>query len=229
MNPQKPKSAKDKILEELQAIHAFLSEPQTPVSDTAAKNSETAATGETRSLFEQSDDCLDPEKMKQLTLEQVAGQSELFRASSLHSEDKRNEAPQTKMDSEIAPNNRSEKSDSKNEKELENPEISDENPFLPRHIRDRLHKGQANIMDELMQVGDSLKRDKNHFLYTSALITRKNSLEAQSLSDIQYNVDRIVDQLVAEYLPKIEAELRLRLRVRLTKARNEQPGSESQL
>ena len=229
MNPKNPKSAKDKILDELLAIHAFLSGPQARESESATKKSERVTTGETRSLFEQSDDCLDDEKMKQLTNVRAADQSELLRASTSQTDDKKKEAPQTKMDTEATPKNKSEISDSQIEADLESPEISDDNPFLPRHIRDRLHKGQANIMDELMQVGDSLKRDKNHFLYTSALITRKNSLEAHSLSDIQNNVDRIVDDLVAEYLPKIEAELRLRLRARLTKARNKPSGSESQL
>ena len=227
MNPKKPKSAKEKILEELQSIHAFLSEQDSAESDSNANFSENEFSGETRSLFEQSGDCLDDEKMKQLSLGHTGDQHQLFRESD--SDGIKKESPQNLMDSEITSKNKIEKSKSKIEKFKGEVEDSDENPFLPKHIRDRLHKGQANIMDELMQVGDSLKRDKNHFLYTSALINRKNSLEAHSLSDIQNNVDRIVDDLVAEYLPKIEAELRLRLRARLTKARNEQSGSETQL
>lgn len=103
-------------------------------------------------------------------------------------------------------------------------EPDEENPFLPKHIRDRLSRGRSTIMDELMQVGDSLNRDKSQFQYSPA----DTDTETGTASDaparptpVQHQskqTDRIVDELVAEYLPRLEAELRKRLREQLSTA-----------
>lgn len=105
------------------------------------------------------------------------------------------------------------------------PVVADEeNPFLPKHIRDRLSRGRSTIMDELMQVGDSLNRDKSQFQYSPADTEIETTTASATpappapLPHPSKQTDRIVDELVAEYLPRLEAELRKRLREQLSTA-----------
>lgn len=96
----------------------------------------------------------------------------------------------------------------------------EENPFLPKHIRDRLSRGRSTIMDELMQVGDSLNRDKPQFQYSPVETDTETGTEAPAhptpVLHSSKQTDRIVEELVAEYLPRMEAELRKRLREQLS-------------
>ncbi len=95
---------------------------------------------------------------------------------------------------------------------------SGENPFLPKHIRERLSKGRSTIMDELMQVGDSLSRDKTHFPPPPA--NTDAPAHPTPVLHSSKQTDRIVEELVAEYLPRMEAELRKRLREQLSRSAN---------
>ncbi len=69
----------------------------------------------------------------------------------------------------------------------DHPQSRDENPFLPKHIRERLHSGRS--------LTDVLRKQSQP----------SHQQESQSITAT------LVDNLVAEYLPKIEAELRRRL------------------
>lgn len=82
----------------------------------------------------------------------------------------------------------------------ENPEILEEeekaeNPFLPKHVKDRLEKERALYQKEIDEASKA-----------SGLTTKIPKSE---------NQHAIVDELVAMYLPKIEQELRERLKRRL--------------
>lgn len=105
--------------------------------------------------------------------------------------------------------------------------IEEENPFLPKHIRDRLSRGRSTIMEELMQVGDSLNRDKSQFQYSPANADAEASAGSDTSTPpapVLYSsnqADRVVEELVAEYLPRMEAELRKRLREQLSTTGNQ--------
>jgi len=75
-----------------------------------------------------------------------------------------------------------------------------ENPFLPQHIRERLSKNKASMMEDLAHVGETLSRHK------------KDKQEAATEAQHQ-----LIDELVAKYLPEIEKELRERLHQSLQK------------
>lgn len=92
-----------------------------------------------------------------------------------------------------------------------------ENPFLPRHIRERLSQGRSTIMDELMQVGHSLNRDKSQFQRHASGPESEGPSHPTPMLHSSRQTDRIVEELVAEYLPRMEAELRKRLREQLSK------------
>lgn len=70
-------------------------------------------------------------------------------------------------------------------------ETTPENPFLPQHIRDRLIKEKASFREHHHQTMEQLSSDK---------------------TDAD---ERLVDELVAKYLPKIEEELREKLRAQI--------------
>ncbi len=82
----------------------------------------------------------------------------------------------TKQDSKPAPNSHSTST------------LRGENPFLPKHIRDRLHT-QKSLPD----------------------IIRDESVQWRPNSVSKSATAAIVDNLIAEYMPKIESELRQRL------------------
>ena len=69
-----------------------------------------------------------------------------------------------------------------------------ENPFLPKHIRERLHTNKA-LVDIINEQTSTIKTD---------LTTTNQSANTDQLG--------LIDDLVAEYLPIIETELRRRLK-----------------
>ncbi len=72
-----------------------------------------------------------------------------------------------------------------------------ENPFLPSHIRARLQQNKTSMLEDLADVGRTLARHE------------------QSLHSDEEAYGELIDQLVAEYLPEIEKQLRVKLRERL--------------
>lgn len=97
-----------------------------------------------------------------------------------------------------------------------------ENPFLPQHILDRLNQGKRNLVEEIAQSSAALDAS-TAILRTHARADRL-SRPAYGESKPQqqhysFNRDKssqqkqkLVDDLVEEYLPLIAAELRRRLR-----------------
>lgn len=99
-----------------------------------------------------------------------------------------------------------------------------ENPFLPQHILDRLNQGKRNLVEEIAQSSAALDAS-TAILRTHARAERLNrstyGSSAYGDSGPQYSFSRdksamqkqkLVDDLVDEYLPLIAAELRRRLR-----------------
>jgi len=85
------------------------------------------------------------------------------------------------------------------------PMAKGENPFLPPHIRERLTQNKNTILEELAHVGESLNRHD------------KRTQEQAAMYSSGSADDGIIDELVAKYLPKIEQELRARLKEQLKK------------
>lgn len=99
------------------------------------------------------------------------------------------------------------------------PKTSD-NPFLPQHILDRLNQGKRNLVEEIAQSSAALDAS-TAILRTHA---RAERLTKPTFSDTRtpqntfsrdksaQQKQKMVDDLVEEYLPLIAAELRRRLR-----------------
>jgi hypothetical protein len=80
-----------------------------------------------------------------------------------------------------------------------------DNPFLPRHIRDRLEERRQALANDIAQASTFFPLKANRPRVTAPELDLPPVPEGQSL----------VDDLVAEYLPRIEAELRRRLTLQL--------------
>lgn len=78
-----------------------------------------------------------------------------------------------------------------------------ENPFLPKHIRDRLHTNKA-----LLDIINEYKTADNH---RSLATVSKNKTPDENNLDVPVDVKAIIEQIIADYLPQIEAELRTKL------------------
>lgn len=98
--------------------------------------------------------------------------------------------------------------------------IKSDNPFLPQHILDRLNAGKRNLVEEIAQSSAALDAS-TAILRTHARAERLNRPTYTESKPQQYSFARdkstmqkqkIVDDLVEEYLPLIAAELRRRLR-----------------
>lgn len=95
-----------------------------------------------------------------------------------------------------------------------------DNPFLPKHILDRLNDGRRNLVEEIAQSGAAL--DASTAMLRSRAqadrIKRNRQVEnqdphTQSRNDkAAFQNHRLVDNLVEEYLPIIATELRRRLK-----------------
>lgn len=95
-----------------------------------------------------------------------------------------------------------------------------DNPFLPQHILDRLNAGKRNLVEEIAQSSAALDAS-TAILRTHARAERLNRPAYTEAKPQQHSFARdksaqqkqkIVDDLVEEYLPLIAAELRRRLR-----------------
>jgi hypothetical protein len=94
-----------------------------------------------------------------------------------------------------------------------------DNPFLPQHILDRLNQGKRNLVEEIAQSSAAL--DASTAILRTHARAERLSKPAYSDSKQQYSFSRdksalqkqkMVDDLVEEYLPLLAAELRRRLR-----------------
>ncbi|MBU2986020.1 hypothetical protein KO528_11720 [Saccharophagus degradans] len=101
------------------------------------------------------------------------------------------------------------------------PKASGENPFLPAHIRERLTSSRNQLMEDLAQVDSTLKKPPSSHgkpaqpsAFTRVTPAEPPKKEAEDSEAIQ---QEIIDQLVAKFLPEIEAELRAHLEKRLIK------------
>lgn len=98
------------------------------------------------------------------------------------------------------------------------PKKSD-NPFLPQHILDRLNQGKRNLVEEIAQSSAAL--DASTAILRTHARAERLSRPTYSENRPQYSFSRdksaqqkqkMIDDLVEEYLPLIAAELRRRLR-----------------
>ncbi|MFL0810688.1 MAG: hypothetical protein K6L76_09760 [Agarilytica sp.] len=83
------------------------------------------------------------------------------------------------------------------------PEVK-ENPFLPRHIKQKLEKEKSLYQQQVDESIQASAASKPRTPYTSKEAPQEN--------------ETLIDELVAEYLPKIEKTLRQRLRQKLEQA-----------
>ena len=85
---------------------------------------------------------------------------------------------------------------------------SDDNPFLPAHLRERLNKSKSSLLEEIARSSESLDA-------STALLRNfgQGSQPAQQArpQNSEAHYQDIVDTIVAKYLPLIEADLRQRL------------------
>lgn len=109
------------------------------------------------------------------------------------------------------------------------PKAHGENPFLPQHIRERLTSSRNQLMEDLAQVDNTLKKPPQGKPSQPSAFQRdggqedKNDVKTSQKEAEQLQRD-IIDQLVQKFLPEIEAELRLQLEKQLT---TPQPSSDS--
>jgi hypothetical protein len=90
---------------------------------------------------------------------------------------------------------------------------SDENPFLPQHLRDRLNKSKSSLMEEIARSSESLDAS-TALLRNFGGVGNDGVIKSTALatSDSQSDLHTaLIDSLVARYLPLIEADLRQRL------------------
>lgn len=117
-------------------------------------------------------------------------------------------------------------------KALSNPteDQDDENPFLPAHLREKLRRSKASLIEEIQRSSDAVhqssalikayttdtqlknrERPSNNVSVTTSTASTVNPISAADPNQI------IIDELVEEFLPKIEAKLRQKLAEQLTK------------
>ena len=91
------------------------------------------------------------------------------------------------------------------------PTGSDENPFLPQHLRERLDKSKSSLLEEIARSSESLDASTALLRNFSGEPGKPNPTQTAAPMDHQ----ALVDTLVAKYLPLIEADLRQRLNTSL--------------
>lgn len=99
-------------------------------------------------------------------------------------------------------------------KALSNPidNQDDENPFLPAHLREKLRRSKATLMEEIQRSSDAVHQSSaliKAYTTDTQLKNRDRSL-TPPLPEMDPN-QALIDELVAEFLPKIEARLREKL------------------
>jgi len=87
-----------------------------------------------------------------------------------------------------------------------------DNPFLPKHIRDRLHTSRS-LQEELTSINA-----------VSTTLNVKTPVKARATPASE--LDNLVDELVNAHLPKIEQELRRRLRESLQQQATDKDSSD---
>lgn len=101
-------------------------------------------------------------------------------------------------------------------KEQKRTNLSNDNPFLPKHIRERL--GATNdYMQELEQQQRELEKQSLTMPFSSKVpsmleVEKPLKKPSPSLKSTIANPDDLIDSLVQQYLPIIETELRQRLK-----------------
>lgn len=208
---EEKKAAKAAILDELESIIGLLDEeplaeestPPSPqenavrVSADKIRTDNIVATGESDPGCKEADPSEDEPGIASGSLAPLPGQQSLFCEA-----DTSNARPNTNRDINTGQDtNTQQATRTKTDKTENNETSSEENPFLPQHIRDRL---QGN---------------KPHLGMQDFVPNKKNMKPLRSAQ-----TQAIVNELVADYLPKLEAELRQRLENLL---QDEDPGQDS--
>jgi hypothetical protein len=94
-----------------------------------------------------------------------------------------------------------------------------DNPFLPQHILDRLNQGKRNLVEEIAQSSAAL--DASTAILRTHARAERLAKSAYSETKPQHSFSRdkstlqkqkMIDDLVEEYLPLLASELRRRLR-----------------
>lgn len=98
------------------------------------------------------------------------------------------------------------------------PKAHGENPFLPQHIRERLTSSRNQLMEDLAEVDNTLKKPPSAHGKPSAF-NRKEGDQKTTNKEAEQIQKEIIDQLVEKFLPEIEAELRAHIEQRLLSAK----------
>ncbi len=213
-NSHKP--SKEDLLNELESIRTSLlpegkeknTSDEPPFEDLAITREFLITTPEAESSSN-SDDPNIPTLEKESAMTVLPGQQSLFGEDAKKSEDKaQNEASSAPTDGPVNINESAAPAPEQIAKTQEHPaieeepsssaELSDtqerENPFLPRHIKQKLEKEKSLYQQQLSE---------------TAPIT---PVTPSAVRKIPQDNETLIDELVDAYLPKIEQELRQRLR-----------------
>jgi hypothetical protein len=88
-------------------------------------------------------------------------------------------------------------------------EQDDENPFLPAHLREKLRRSKASLIEEIQRSSDAVHQSSALIkAYTTDTQLKHRERTAAPPTDPS---QALIDDLVAEFLPQIEAKLRQRL------------------
>lgn len=93
------------------------------------------------------------------------------------------------------------------------PSSLEENPFLPAHLQEKLRQNKAVFLQEIQASTESVKA-------SSELLkagNQRNTKPSMRTTGEHFAQKNLIDALVAEFLPQIEAQLRKRLREQLDK------------
>ncbi|MFT5085005.1 MAG: hypothetical protein ACI9Y1_003062 [Lentisphaeria bacterium] len=182
---------------------SYTNKPQTHMpTDTFTHDStplHTPALPGQQSLFEPNSSPLDssePEPAEAEHAEAGLNEAELIKVDVHEAEANQSKANATNADKALAP---SEEVLTSEPQASESPTVElslGENPFLPHHIKERLAQEKLHYQKDLEEV------------------TRINASKMQPKQNKEH--DGVIDELVAMYLPRIEQELRRRLRAKLS-------------
>jgi hypothetical protein len=95
-----------------------------------------------------------------------------------------------------------------------------ENPFLPKHIRERLN-GMADVPayeQQNIELRKNYHNNKQLAQQASATANKLTSVTNTKDESLKSEVDDMVDSLIKEFMPIIEAKLRLVLKEKATKS-----------
>lgn len=99
-------------------------------------------------------------------------------------------------------------------KALSNPidDQDDENPFLPAHLREKLRRSKATLIEEIQRSSDAVHQSSALIkaYTTDTQLKNRERPVIPAVPEVDPN-QALIDELVAEFLPKIEARLREKL------------------